>query len=57
MKQIKVQTGLRIPEPLYNDLQSRAARMGISINSLVLMLVELGITLLDKGVIPQQAGE
>ena len=36
----KVQTGLRIPEAQYDRIAKEAERMGVSINALILMLVE-----------------
>ena len=44
----KIQTGLRIPENQYNRMKPIADRMGISINQLILVLVDLGINLLEK---------
>lgn len=41
----KVQTGLRIPEECYNELCEVANEMGVSLNSLLLMLIDLGMTL------------
>ena len=44
----KIQTGLRIPENQYNRIKERADRMGVSINQLILVLVDIGINCLDK---------
>ena len=44
----KIQTGLRIPENQYNRIKERADRMGVSINQLILVLVDIGLNLLDK---------
>lgn len=41
----KIQTGLRIPEKRYNELCEVAEEMGVSLNSLLLMLIDLGLTL------------
>lgn len=41
----KVQTGLRIPEEHYNELCEVTNEMGVSLNSLLLMLIDLGMTL------------
>lgn len=41
----KVQTGLRIPEKRYEELQAMAEEMGVSLNSLLLMLIDLGLVL------------
>lgn len=47
MRGSKVQTGLRIPENQYERLKDRADRMGVSINQLVLVLVDIGLNFLD----------
>lgn len=47
----KIQTGLRIPEKRYEELASLAQEMGVSINSLLLMLIDLGLTLRNGRVI------
>lgn len=44
----KIQTGLRVPENQYNRIKERADRMGVSINQLILMLVDIGLNYLDK---------
>lgn len=51
-KECKVQTGLRIPESQYERIKENADRMGVSINQLVLMLIDIGLTNLEKN--PQQ---
>jgi len=53
----KIQTGLRVPEPLYERLQERANDMGVSVNSLILMLIDMGFTLMDNGFILPDAAE
>ncbi len=45
MKDDKIQTGLRIPQKRYEELVAIAAQMGVSLNSLILMLIDLGLTL------------
>lgn len=45
----KVQTGLRIPEPQYDRIAKEAGRMGVSINALILMLVDVGFSSLTLG--------
>lgn len=42
-KSYKVETGLRIPEGRYNELVRLAQEMGVSLNALILMLVDLGL--------------
>lgn len=44
----KIQTGLRIPENQYNRIKERADRMGVSINQLILVLVDIGLNFLDR---------
>ncbi len=45
MKDDKIQTGLRIPQSRYEELTEIAIQMGVSLNSLILMLIDLGLTL------------
>lgn len=45
----KIQTGLRIPESQYERLKEKAEKMGVSINQLVLVLVDIGLNYLDIG--------
>ena len=45
----KVQTGLRIPERQYMKLSREADRIGISINALVLLLIDVGYSALTLG--------
>lgn len=42
-EQDKIQTGLRIPATRYAELTSLAEKMGVSLNALILMLVDLGL--------------
>lgn len=44
MEQEKIQTGLRIPAGRYAELQEVAEVVGVSMNSLILMLVDLGLS-------------
>lgn len=46
-KEDKIQTGLRIPEGQYKRLTDISDRMGVSINALILMLIDIGLNLLD----------
>lgn len=41
---MKIQTGLRIPEERYAELQKLADEVGISLNALLLMLIDLGLS-------------
>lgn len=45
----KIQTGLRIPEERYEELTKIAERAGISINALVLHLVDIGLAAISLG--------
>lgn len=44
----KIQTGLRIPEKQYIRVKERADQIGISINQLILVLIDIGLNCLDK---------
>ena len=44
MKNEKIQTGLRIPEKRYEELVSIAKESGVSLNSLILFLIDLGLS-------------
>ena len=46
----KVQTGLRIPEPLYNQLSETAKRTGVSINAQILFLIDIGMQTVNLGI-------
>lgn len=46
-KEDKIQTGLRIPEKQYKRLTDISDRMGVSINALILMLIDIGLNQLD----------
>lgn len=54
MKDDKIQTGLRVPLKRYEELAAIAEEMGVSLNSLILMLVDLGLTLRNGRVILQE---
>lgn len=43
----KIQTGLRVPSEQYARLSVAAERMGVSLNSLMLMLIDMGLTVLE----------
>jgi len=47
LKEDKIQTGLRIPEKQYERLITISERMGVSINALILMLVDVGLNQLE----------
>lgn len=44
MNDDKIQTGLRIPLSRYRELVLLANEMGVSLNALILMLVDLGLS-------------
>lgn len=50
MKDDKIQTGLRIPESRYNELKKIADKSGASINSIILFLVDIGLTAVSVGI-------
>ena len=45
MKEDKFHTGLRIPQKRYQELVSISDEMGVSLNALILMLIDLGLTI------------
>ena len=53
----KVQTGLRLPEKRYEELNALAEEMGVSLNSCILMLIDLGLTLRNGRVILRPESE
>ena len=53
----KVQTGLRIPYEKYNELTTLADEIGVSLNSLLLMLIDLGLSVRSGQIILQQKSE
>lgn len=46
----KVQTGLRIPETLYNQLREAAERTGVSINAQILFMIDVGMKAINLGI-------
>jgi len=46
-KEDKIQTGLRIPEGQYKRLTDISDRMGVSINALILVLIDIGLNQLE----------
>lgn len=57
MKDDKIQTGLRIPQKRYEELTALSREIGVSINSLILMLVDFGLSLHNGRVILHQDDE
>ncbi len=50
MKDCKVQTGLRIPQDRYDELRMMAEKSGVSLNSIILFLVDVGLSAVNLGV-------
>lgn len=50
MKELKVQTGLRIPLERYNELKAIADRSGASFNTIALYLIDIGVSAINLGV-------
>lgn len=57
IKEDKIQTGLRIPAERYEELNTIAENVGVSLNALILMLVDLGLSLRNGRVILQKESE
>lgn len=53
----KIQTGLRLPVARYRQLSVLADEIGISINALILMLIDLGLSLRTDRVILHDESE
>lgn len=45
----KIQTGLRIPESRYDELVKLSNSIGVSVNAVVLMLLEIGMQAVSRG--------
>ena len=50
MKDDKIQTGLRIPFDRYTELKEMADRSGASVNSIILLLVDVGLSVINSGI-------
>ncbi len=46
----KIQTGLRIPQSRYDELKEMADRSGISLNAMILFLVDVGLSAINLGI-------
>ena len=53
----RIQTGLRIPEKRYEELNLLAKEIGVSLNSLLLLLIDMGLTLRNGRVTFHPEGE
>lgn len=49
LKDKKIQTGLRIPKKQYDRLEAHSKDIGVSINALVLIMIEQSLKCLDCG--------
>ncbi len=47
LKEDKIQTGLRIPEKQYERLIAISTRVGVSINALILVLIDVGLNQIE----------
>lgn len=47
IREDKIQTGLRVPEHQYKRLDTMSQRMGVSINALILILIDMGLNHLE----------
>lgn len=45
----KIQTGLRVPVEQYTKLLSMAEHMGVSLNALMLVLLDVGLSVFSLG--------
>lgn len=43
MTDCRIQTGLRVPEPMYDELSRLSKETGASINAVALMLLSIGL--------------
>ena len=50
-KDDKIQTGMRLPKPLYDKLAQEASDSGISLNAYMLFLINLGEKVVHQSVI------
>ena len=50
MNDDKIQTGLRIPISRYAEIKEMADRSGTSVNSIILLLVDVGLRVISAGV-------
>lgn len=51
MNDDKIQTGLRIPQSRYNELKKMADRSGVSLNAMILLLVDVGMSAVNLGAV------
>ena len=53
----KIQTGLRIPQRRYEELRDLAEQSGISLNAMILFLVDIGIKAVNLGTAAESHSE
>lgn len=53
MKDEKIQTGLRIPLSRYDELKVIADRSGVSVNSIILHLIDIGLRVVNSGILQE----
>lgn len=46
----KIQTGLRIPQGRYDTLKEMADSSGVSLNAMILLLVDIGMSVVNLGI-------
>lgn len=44
----KIQTGLRIPKEQYDRIQAICGRSGVTVNSMILQALDIGLTKIEK---------
>lgn len=49
-EQVTIQIGLRVNESMNNRLEKKASEIGVSKNSLILMLIDMGFKFYDGSV-------
>lgn len=50
MREIKIQTGLRLPQKRYDQINKMAEDAGISLNAAILLLLEIGYEAVSLGI-------
>lgn len=53
MSESKIQTGLRLPEKQYQRVAKKADTLGMSINQLLLVAIDIGLNCLDMELLEQ----
>lgn len=53
MGESKIQTGLRLPEKQYQRVLKKADTLGVSINQLLLVVIDIGLNCLDMELLEQ----